>query len=294
MVAQRQEGQKMQVPDGLFGAFGGVLQSEGAEPALIAEVLSLPAISYLGDFMDTVDIDGLYQAREAVRKLVGQALNPVLRQAYQAMSDDGEYRPTAAAIGRRSLKNRVLAYLMAAGDAHGGELCESQYRAQHNMTDVMAALALLADSEHASREAVLADFESRWQSDPLVMDKWFAVQAMSGREDALSQVRQLMLHPGFSMRNPNRVRALIGSFANANPVRFHSADGSGYAFLAEQVLALDASNPQIAARLLRAISRWRRYDEGRQTHMRAALEAVVATKVSRDVYEIATKSLEAE
>jgi aminopeptidase N len=270
------------------------LQSEGAEPALIAEVLSLPGIGYLGDFMDTVDIDGLYLAREAVRAAVGQALRHELYQVYEAMRDDGEYRPTPAAIGRRSLKNRVLAYLMAAEDAQGGLLCESQYRAQHNMTDVMAALALLADSEHPSREQTLADFEGRWQADPLVMDKWFAVQAMSGREDTLGQVRRLMNHPAFSMRNPNRVRALIGSFANANPVRFHAADGSGYAFLGEQVLALDPTNPQIAARLLRAISRWRRYDEGRQAQMRAALEAVVATKVSCDVYEIAVKSLDAE
>jgi aminopeptidase N len=172
-------------------------------------------------------------------------------------------------------------------------LCEAQYRAQHNMTDVMAALALLADSEHPSREEVLVDFERRWRSDPLVMDKWFAVQAMSSRVDTLDRVHSLMGHPAFSMRNPNKVRALIGSFANANPVRFHAADGSGYAFLQEQVLALDPANPQIAARLLRAISRWQRYDEGRQAQMRAALEAVVAAKVSRDVYEIAVKSLEA-
>ena len=130
------------------------------------------------------------------------------------------------------------------------------------MTDVMAALALLADSEHPAREEVLADFERRWRDDPLVMDKWFAVQAMSSRADTLERVRALMRHPAFSMRNPNRVRALVGSFANANPVRFHAADGSGYAFLREQVLALDPANPQIAARLLRAISRWRRLRRG--------------------------------
>ena len=127
-------------------------------------MLSLPAISYLGEFMETVDIDGLYQAREAVRAAVGQALDGELRQVYEAMRDEGEYRPTPGAIGRRSLKNRVLAYLMAAGDVQGGQLCESQYSAQHNMTDVMAALALLADSEHPSREQVLADFEARWQA----------------------------------------------------------------------------------------------------------------------------------
>jgi aminopeptidase N len=118
------------------------------------------------------------------------------------------------------------------------------------------------------------------------------VQAMSSRADTLERVQALMQHPGFSMRNPNRVRALVGAFANANPLRFHASDGSGYAFLREQVLALDTFNPQIAARLLRAISRWRRFDQGRQAHMRAVLEDVVSSKVSRDVYEIAAKSLE--
>ncbi|MCB1799434.1 MAG: aminopeptidase N C-terminal domain-containing protein, partial [Gammaproteobacteria bacterium] len=158
--------------------------------------------------------------------------------------------------------------------------------------DVLAALSLLADSDHPARSEALTDFEQRWRNDPLVMDKWFAVQAMSSRADTLEQVHRLMGHPGFSMRNPNKVRALIGSFANANPLRFNASDGSGYAFLKTQVLALDPANPQVAARLLRAISRWRRYDEGRQALMKEVLESVVATKVSRDVYEIAAKCLE--
>ena len=293
MVGQYRDGQPLQVPDGLIQAYRAALLSEDVEPALIAEVLSMPAISYLGDFMDSVDIEGLHAAREGLRSAVGQGLRQDLRKVYGQMRDEDEYQPTPEAIGRRSLKNRVMAYLLAGGDAEDERLCEAQYRAQHNMTDVMAALALLADSEHPSREEVLVDFERRWRSDPLVMDKWFAVQAMSSRVDTLDRVHSLMGHPAFSMRNPNKVRALIGSFANANPVRFHAADGSGYAFLQEQVLALDPANPQIAARLLRAISRWQRYDEGRQAQMRAALEAVVAAKVSRDVYEIAVKSLEA-
>ena len=292
LVGQHREGRPMQVPDGLIGAYRAALLSDGVEPALVAEVLSLPGISYLGDFMDTVDVDGLHAAREAVRIAVGRALDPELQTIYADMRDPGEYRPTPEAIGQRSLKNRVLGYLMAFDQGPGGDLCRAQYDAQHNMTDVMAALALLADSDHPAREAVLADFEQRWRDDPLVMDKWFAVQAMSSRGDTLDRVQTLMQHPAFSMRNPNKVRALIGGFANANPVRFHAADGSGYAFLREQVLALDPANPQIAARLLRAVSRWRRYDEGRQVQMRAVLEAVVAKKVSRDVYEIAAKSLE--
>jgi len=291
LVTQERAGREMRVPDGLIAAFNAVLRDEDAEPALSAEVLSLPALSYLGDFMDTVDIESLHAARETVRSAAGQALHAEMHGVYVRMRDDKPYQPTPEAIGRRSLKNRVLAYLVAAGST-GAELCLEQYRAQNNMTDVMAALALLADGRHRSREEVLADFERRWRSDPLVMDKWFAVQAMSSRADTLERVRDLMGHPAFSMSNPNRVRALIGSFANANPLRFHAADGSGYDFLREQVLVLDAANPQIAARLLRAVSRWQRYDEGRQSHMRKALEAVVAASVSRDLYEIAVKSLE--
>ena len=293
MVAQYQQGIEMSVPDGLLQAFRGALLSDAAEPALIAEVLSLPSIGYLGDFMLQVDIDALHLARETVRVTVGRALDAELRERYAGLAEDGPYQPLPAAIGRRSLRNRVLGYLMAGGDPDDQALCHSQYRAQHNMTDVMAALALIADGDHPARQEVLADFEQRWRADPLVMDKWFAVQAMSRRADTLDRVRRLMQHPAFSMRNPNKVRALIGAFANANPIRFHAANGSGYRFLLEQVMALDPANPQIAARLLRSISRWRRYDEDRQAKMRAVLEQVVAAKVSNDVYEIASKSLEA-
>ena len=292
MVEQYQRGIEMSVPDGFVEACRGALLSRDAEPALIAEVLSLPTLGYLGDFMTTVDTDALHLARETLRITLGRTLNAELRQVYATMDDTGPYRPSAEAIGRRSLKNRALAYLIAVGDETGAELCRRQYDAQHNMTDVVAALSLLADSDHPARTQVLADFERRWNRDPLVMDKWFAVQAMSSRADTLEQVHRLMGHAAFSMRNPNKVRALIGSFANANPLRFNAADGSGYAFLETQVLALDPSNPQVAARLLRAISRWRRYDSGRQAKMQGVLESIVSAKVSRDVYEIAAKCLE--
>ncbi|MCG6967238.1 MAG: aminopeptidase N [Chromatiaceae bacterium] len=292
MADQFRRGVEMSAPDGLVEAFRSALTSEQAGPALIAEVLSLPSIGYLGDFLDVVDVDSLHLARETLRVILGRRLNDELHAIYHDLQDDGPYRPTPEAIGRRSLKNRVLGFLVAAGGLRGGELCHAQYARQHNMTDVMAALALLADGDHAAREATLADFERRWRDDPLVMDKWFAVQAMSSRSDTLEQVRRLMAHPAFSIRNPNKVRALIGSFANANPLRFHAADGGGYSFLGQQVLALDPFNPQIAARLLRALTRWRRYDEGRQEKMRSLLESVVAAKVSKDVYEIASKSLD--
>jgi aminopeptidase N len=292
MVEAYGEGIEMSVPDGLLQALGNALADADADPALTAEVLSMPSLGYLGDFMPVVDVDGLHLARETLRVTIGRALHDQLEATYAQLNEQGNYVVDAPSIGRRSLKNRVLACLVAADGVAGGERCRLQYEAQHNMTDVMAALALLADSDHPAREAVLADFERRWLDQPLVMDKWFAVQAMSSRVDTLDQVRQLMGHPAFSMQNPNKVRALIGTFANANPLRFHAADGSGYAFLEQQVLALDAANPQIASRLLRAISRWRRYDDKRQEHMHGVLQRIVSAKVSKDVYEIASKSLD--
>ncbi|MDJ0738126.1 MAG: aminopeptidase N [Gammaproteobacteria bacterium] len=293
MVAQYRDGVEMSVPDGLVAAIAEVVAGADDDPALAAEIIGLPSVGYLGDFMDSVDVDGLHLARETLKVTVGLALHDDLAAAYARLHDDGAYQITPQAIGRRSLKNRVLGYLSAADGRAGGDRCVAQYRAQHNMTDVIAALALLADGDHPARAEVLADFEQRWRHEPLVMDKWFGVQAVANRPGVLAEIRQLMEHPAFSLRNPNKVRALVGTFAAANPVRFHAADGSGYAFLEQQVLALDAANPQIAARLLRAIARWRRYDAGRQQAMRGVLENVLAAKVSKDVYEIASKSLDA-
>ena len=161
------------------------------------------------------------------------------------------------------------------------------------MTRAMGALRALVDCACEEREAALAAFETQWRDEPLVLDKWFSLQAASSVPGALERVRGLMGHPGFNIRNPNRVRAVIGAFVTANPVHFHAVDGSGYEFLADRVLELDPLNPQVAARLVKALSRWRRFDEVRQGAMRAALERIVeASGLSRDVYEIASRSLE--
>jgi aminopeptidase N len=292
MVDAYRQGIEMSVPDGLLQALGNVLADSERDPALAAEILALPSLGYLGDFMPTVDVDGLHLARETLRVSIGRALHDALESTYTNLRETGSYAVDAEAIGRRSLKNRALGYLVAADGLAGGDRCRAQYDEQHNMTDVMAAMSLLADGDHPARSDVLADFESRWHDQPLVMDKWFAVQAMSTRADTLQQIDSLMSHAAFSMQNPNKVRALIGAFASGNPLRFHAADGSGYRFLERQVLTLDPSNPQIASRLLRAITRWRRYDEGRQAHMRGVLQNILAADVSKDVFEIASKSLD--
>jgi aminopeptidase N len=181
---------------------------------------------------------------------------------------------------------------MKGGDGEALALCRDQLEAGQSMTDVFAALRLLVDEGGEAGEEALASFYDRWKDDQLVLDKWFAIQALSSREDALERVRGLLRHPAYSLGNPNRVRSLVGVFCMGNQLRFHAADGSGYRFLADRVIELDPLNPQIAARLLQSMARWRRYDEGRQRLMRAALESVLAVEsLSKDVYEVTYKSL---
>jgi aminopeptidase N len=160
------------------------------------------------------------------------------------------------------------------------------------MTDTMAALSVLAGLDVPERAEALADFHRRWRADPLVVDKWLSLQATSRLPGTLAEVERLLAHPAFDLRNPNRVRALIGAFAHGNPLRFHTASGAGYAFLADRVLELDPLNPQVAARMLAPMSRWRRFDPARQSLMRAQLARVLAREgLSKDVFEVASKSL---
>jgi aminopeptidase N len=279
-------------PEGFVEAFRRALNDPASDKALLAEILTLPTESYLGDQMEQVDVEGIHRARESLKLELATALREDFQVLYEASRDDGEYRINAAAIGRRSLKNLCLGYLMQIDDDQTRQLCTEQYTQGQNMTDVMAALSLLAHSEADQRQEALQDFHDRWRDDPLVLDKWFSVQAMSKREDTLQQVIALLDHPAFSIRNPNKARALVGAFCSANPHRFHAADGSGYAFLADRVLELNELNPQVAARLLRIMSRWQRYDSGRQGMIRSQLQRILSeASLSKDVYEVAAKSL---
>ncbi len=268
------------------------LVDEGVDPALRSMAVTLPTETYLGEQVDEVNPAAVHQAREfALRQLALEGRESWLA-IYQQMSDDGPYSLEPAAVARRRLKNVSLAYLMKGDDLENQELAVRQYREAGNMTDVLAALACLANSDHPQRQEALDDFYRRWRHDPLVLDKWFAIQAASSRPDTLERVKELLRHPDFTLDNPNRVRSLVGVFSQGNPAAFHAADGGGYAFLVDQVLKLDARNPQIAARLLTAMTRWRRYDESRRQLMRAQLQRIADTKgISKNVYEITAKSL---
>ena len=280
------------VPAAFFDACRRAFADAGCEPALRAELLTLPGESYLADQMTVVDVDGIHRARETLRRQIGEELAADLRAGYLELAETGPYAFTPEGRGRRALKNVALGYLMAAGGGEALGLARDQFEAAHNMTDVMAALGLLVDHGGPDGAAALAEFYARWNREALVIDKWFSLQATSARPETLGRVNALMGHPDFSLRNPNRVRSLIGAFCTANPVRFHAADGSGYRFLADRVLELDPLNPQIAARLLKSMVRWRRYDPARQGLMRGELARVLAAEVlSKDAYEVASKAL---
>jgi aminopeptidase N len=278
-------------PD-LVAAMRRTLADAAQDPAFAAEAVSLPSESFLADQLATVDVDGVHLARETARAEIGRALMSELAAAYHALADTGPYRIDGAAIGRRALRNACLAYLAAADPAKGAALAEAQFDAAANMTDVLAALTVLADLDRPERPAALARFFAAWSHDPLVIDKWFSLQARSSLPETPHRVRELASHPAFDRRNPNRVRALVGAFAQGNQLRFHDPSGAGYAFLADEVVAIDPSNPTNAARLVQPLGNWRRHDPARQALMRHELERVLATPgLSRNTYEMVSKSL---
>ena len=196
------------------------------------------------------------------------------------------------AIGRRRVKNACLAYLSKLQDSEVQLWASEQFKTAGNMTDQMAALTSIVHNNHSTKADSLAAFYRQWQNEALVVDKWFILQATSPATDTFENIQALMQHPAFDLKNPNRVRSLIGAFSQANPVHFHAANGQGYEFLANQIIALNTLNPQVASRMVNALTSWRRFDKQRQVLMKAQLERIINTPdISKDVYEIASKSL---
>ena len=268
-----------------------VLEGSAADPAFAAEALALPSESFLAEQMHVVDPDALHAARNGLRRRIAQALRGRLLAVYEANATAGPYSPDAASAGRRALRNLCLGFLMELADDEARALCLAQYERADNMTESFAALSLLANCDCPERKPALERFYEKWRDESLVVDKWLSVQATSRLPGTLTRVRELLSHPAFDIRVPNKVYALIRAFA-ANHVRFHAADGAGYAFLADQVLALDKLNPQVAARMARAFDRWKRFDPARQALAGAQLTRIRdAEGLSRDVAEIVSKAL---
>jgi aminopeptidase N len=291
MAAAWRRGDTSALPSGLIDALAATLRDADADPAFAAEALMLPSESFLADQMAVVDVDALHAVRSMARVAVGAALAAELRATYDRLTDTGPYRIDGGSIGRRALRNACLAYLAADGNAEGIARAKAQFDAGQNMTDVLAAMATLSAIDCPERRTALDAFHARWRADNLVLDKWFAIQAMSPLPDTLDAVRALSRHADFDLRNPNRMRALIASFASGNQVRFHDASGAGYRFLSDTIITLDPMNSQVAARLVPPLGQWRRFDAARQALMKQELRRVLDTpSLSKGTFEMASRS----
>jgi aminopeptidase N len=266
------------------------LQSNALDPAFKAEAILVPSDTLIAERMEVVDPDAIHASREALRAAIGSALSGELLAAHRSDGVEGDdLSPRAKGI--RRLRTVALGLLSAADEAQAAALAKTQFDRADNMTDRQGALGILVSTEAPERQAALDAFYQRFHDDPLVLDKWFALQAAAQRSDTVDQVLKLAKHPDFTITNPNRLRSLAGMFAG-NHWSFHSADGRGYQFVADTIIAADKINPQIAARLVPAFGRWRRFEPNRGAMMKAALERIVATPgLSKDVFEQASKSL---
>ena len=274
-------------------AFGRALASD-VDPQLLAQALSLPSESVVADRLENVDPEAVHEARNAVERELARAHRKLLQERYDALTSGGAHAISPEAMGRRSLRNVCLRYLIAADAFENGALAKAQFEAATNMTDMIAALACLVHVEGDARSAALAHFYERFRHEDLVLDKWFSVQASSQREDTIDRVRALLGHEAFRLDNPNRARSLIDGFSTGNPLRFHDASGRGYAFLRERVLEIDRFNGQIAARLVAPLTRFQRLEPRRRALMVGELKHIVQHgALSRDLHEQVTKAVQA-
>jgi aminopeptidase N len=279
----------------LIEACSDLLGNESLDPAMVAATLRLPSEDYLAELASQAggaNVDTIHQARNTVHNALGVALAQQFFTRYQRLDSLAPYAPDAGQIADRCLRNTCLAYLVSA-NPDNLQLAARQYRLSGNMTDRLAALkeiAFYGDAE--MRENTLQSFYQDWQHEVLVVNQWFQLQAAIPDNEGLSRVQALISHRDFDLRNPNKVRALVGGFTNQNPVNFHRIDGAGYRFLGDIVIKLNSLNPQIASRLLTPLTRWRNYT-GREQLMRAELERLaVEPALSSDVFEVVTKSLQ--
>ena len=298
LIAQQQKGEALAMDPRLVTALRSVLTDDSLDQAMVAEMLSLPGEAYLTEISEVADVEAIHAAREFARRQLADELFEPLWQRYQTNREVSKRTPYVAEaehFARRALQNIALSYVMVSRKPEFlvPAAAKEQFEHADNMTERLTALAVLVNSPYEEEKAwALELFAENFKDNPLVMDQWFSVQAASGLPGGLARVKALMQHPAFNIKNPNKVRALIGAFAGQNLINFHAADGSGYRFLADLVIELNAFNPQIASRQLAPLTRWRKYDSARQALMKAELERIRASgELSSDVFEVVSKSL---
>ncbi len=276
----------------VIDAFQFLLQQSWDDLSYFSLLLNLPEESYLAEQMAIVDVVAIHQAREFVKLTLANHLHNEFTALYNNFHRDDSGKFDAFSIGCRRIKNTCLGFLGKLESDTVFQLAENQFKTANNMTDQISALSVIVNSQHPSKDACLNDFYQQWQNEDLVIDKWFTLQATSCMPDTFNVINELMQHEAFDLKTPNRVRALIGAFSQANPLHFHAENGQGYRFLADQVIALNTLNPQVASRMLGALTHWHRFDENRQRLMKTELERIIHTpNISKDVYEVASKSL---
>lgn len=292
MADQLSKNQPCAIPEGFMDAAGAVIRDAAKDPAFYAEVLTLPSVTSLVSAMPVMDFDHAFEAKEIMVRSLADAYMMELMELYEGHQTEGPYQTDAYAVGRRSLKNTMLHYLSYTQSPESIALMREQFMRAENMTDEMAALSCLVHWDIPEAGDALHAFYEKWKKEPLVMNKWFAVQAMSKLPGTLSRVRELEKDPVFDMRNPNKVRSLIGAFSQ-NLIRFHDASGEGYAYIAGKIMEIDRFNPSIAARLSAAFKFYARLDTVRQARMKTELERILAQDgLSKDVYEIISNTLQ--
>ncbi|XP_034215094.1 puromycin-sensitive aminopeptidase isoform X3 [Prunus dulcis] len=291
LVADFQQNKPLVLNPKFVHGLRSILSDLSLDKEFVAKAITLPGEGEIMDMMEVADPDAVHAVRTFIRKQLAHELKAELLSTVENNRSTEEYVFDHPNLARRALKNIALAYLASLEDSRCTELVLNEYRSATNMTDQFAALAAIAQNPGKTRDDILADFYSKWQEDYLVVNKWFALQAMSDVPGNVENVRNLLSHPAFDLRNPNKVYSLIGGFCGS-PVNFHAKDGSGYKFLGEIVMQLDKINPQVASRMVSAFSRFRRYDETRQNLAKAQLEKILSTNgLSENVFEIASKSL---
>jgi len=300
-IKARADGAAVVVDSRLCNAWRSVLEASlrdpGIDKAMVANLLLLPSEAYIAELADVIDVDAIHEVRESVRKSLAWELAEAFGAVYCANLSDEPYAYEGSAVARRALKNTVLNYLMTMEDPQWFAAAKQQYETADNMTDAMAGLRAFVNNPSAATvattDALLASFYAKWKHETLVVEQWLSLQSAAPVPDNLKRVQALLSHEAFDIRNPNKIRSVIGAFCNANAVGFHQLDGSGYRFLGDHVILLNRSNPQIASRQLTPLTRWRKYGPERQALMKEQLRRIMAEpELSRDVHEVVSKSLD--
>ena len=298
LVTAIQANSPMTVSAGLIQAFSLALEDKDKDRAFLAKALALPLETEIKDHFETIDVEAIHQARHFLKHTLAKKLKSKFKTVYDICRSPDPADISGTAMADRSLKNLCLSYLgcLSNKDGQGKEiqaLVQKQFEDAGNMTDEFAAFKILSHMSPDVRNQACRTFYDKWQARTLVIDKWFSVQALSSLGDTLDQVKKLTTHKEFTMANPNKVRSLIFAFAINNPMHFHRADGQGYEFVAQRILALDKINHQTAARLCACFNLWKRYDGNRQVMMKKQLETMAGEKtLSRNLYEIVSRALE--